>query len=281
MTNTSDRVRKLRNEGRKMTICIAAICRSEDKKERLMLLCTDWLASGDLGATDSMLKQRYLGHGLYALTAGDDDSDVRTTLNHIRKEIGLLKNVEIEDHVLVAVQKAIYARKEDYAENYTRSRFAISYKDFIATGRDKFPPDIFTQALLQIRDLRLNCEFIIAGFVGGFPLMIQTTRDFDAYICENSCAIGSGSYLATAALLHRQYDDIFPLKKALYCVHEAKKYAERVRSVGEKTTISILANKQDRKSTSVKADLALVAMYEELGPKEIPEAVNLPDDLYH
>lgn len=277
--DTYEKVQKLRFEGRKMTICIAANCRSEDGKEPHILMCTDWLAGSDLGASDSMLKQRPLPHGLSCLMAGEEN-DIYATTRLIKKELFKVKELNLEDDALVAVKKAIFARKNEYAENFTRGRFALSYEDFIDKGKEKLPPDIFTQAFLQIRDLKMNCELIVAGMINGYPVLIQTFPNFETCIVENAVAIGSGSYLATAALMHRGYDDIFPIKRALYCVYEAKKYAERVTSVGKRTTIAILSNKQKRNHITVPTHLALDAMYKELGPKDVPSEINLPDELY-
>lgn len=281
MTDTSDKVRKLRSEGsNNMTICIAAECDSDDGKEPLIVLCTDRLLSSDLGVSESALKERWMPHGFYCLTAGNDDTDLTATTKHILRQLAHLTNPELDDEILVAVKKALYARKNDYAENFTRARFAMSYEEFIDKGREKLPQDIFTQSLLQIRDLRLSCEFIIAGMISNIPLIIQTTQDFDAYIAGPYAAIGSGSYLATAALLHQNYDNIMPLRQAVYCVYEAKKYAERVRSVGEKTIISVLGINEKRKSLNAPTHIALQKMYEALGPKKIPDQVNLPDVIF-
>jgi len=55
-------------------------------------------------------------------------------------------------------------------------------------------------------------------------------------IREDFAVAGEGGYLAQTALLHRQHSETTgSLEETMYCVFEAKKYAERVASVNSVT----------------------------------------------
>ena len=71
-------------------------------------------------------------------------------------------------------------------------------------------------------------------------MIVQVNGDHGVSIKEDFAVAGSGSYLAQYGLLHRQHYDVQTLDRTIYCVYEAKKYAERVSSVGKITYFVVI-----------------------------------------
>jgi 20S proteasome alpha/beta subunit len=259
-----------------MTVCIAGICGLAEGRPSIVL-CTDWLVSGDLGSSERMFKHRLVGKGIILLPAGEE-SEILAIIRHVRTEIRERKPA-IEDDVLVAIRHALSARKKEMVEEYVQANFAISYQELLDQGRTKLPDGIFRQAMVDIQNIRTDVEFIVAGFWQQFPFLIQGTSDFKARIVEECVTIGSGSPLAMTSLLHRQYIDVMPLNTALYLIWEAKKYAERVGSVGKKTAMRVLRPGDNSAAISVDTVLALDKLFLQFGPQPLPDNMELPAKL--
>jgi len=97
--------------------------------------------------------------------------------------------------------------------------------------------------MFSISEITLNIDCIVAGFLDdGFPMLLHLDGKGGVNIKEDFAVAGEGGYLAESGLLHRQHSEDQPLEKTLYCVYEAKKYAERVSTVNNVTHIAILSN---------------------------------------
>ncbi len=262
----------------KVTICIAAGCSTTaDASGNKIILCTDWLASSSLGASDTMLKQRPVGKGWICLGAGVANEIL--ALNSLL-QVGIDSENEVDEtNIVTIVGNALKARKLQKADEYTVSRYGISYNDFIDIGKEKFPEEIFRRAFLRIESVEIECRLILAGFSEGFPFILDTDKNCRVSIREDFSAIGEGAYLAQASLLQREYMDIRNIEDALYCIYEAKKHAERVPSVGDYTLISVLSPDGSTVNIAKEAMKALEKHFEELGPKKVPKDISLGSKL--
>lgn len=261
-----------------MTICIAGICAPRGS-EASIILCTDWLLTSDIGSSERMYKQRSLGKGFFLLPSGDE-IEILAMKRTVSFEIRKLKDSYIEDDVLVAVRRGVQARKKEKSEEYTLGMYGIFYDDFIQYGKERFPENLYQQELLNIREIRAHAECIVVGFCNGFPLLINTTDIFQANIVEECCAVGSGSYLATASLMHRNFSEMLDFNQALYLIWEAKKYSERVKSVGEQTGFTILKKDGAPRVVNGETRHLLNQMYKDLGPKEMPGTLEIPQNIF-
>lgn len=257
----------------KVTICIAAGCGTvDDPSAKQIILCTDWRASSSLGASETMLKQRPVGEGWMCLGAGVE-SEILALHSLLQAGIGSESEVD-ETNIVTIVGNALKARKLQKADEYTVSRYGISYNDFIDTGKVKFPEETFRRALLRIEAIDIECRLILAGFSEGFPFILDTDKNCRVAIREDFSAIGEGGYLAQASLIQREYMDSRDFYPALYCVYEAKKHAERVPSVGNYTLLRMLSS--DGSMTEVTDEImeALEEKFVELSPKKIPNDIS-------
>ena len=113
----------------------------------------------------------------------------------------------------------------------------------------------------------MDAECILAGFLSnGFPILVLA-RQGNVCICDDFAVAGEGSYLAQSVLLHREHTEVFPLERGVYSVFEAKKYAERVSSVGKMTYLGIL--RPDKPLLFSAGDDGLDNMFQQYGPKPL------------
>jgi 20S proteasome alpha/beta subunit len=259
-----------------VTVCLAAACLWEDDIDKqAIVLCTDLKMSGPLGSAETALKQRTLGKAWYALTSGSEP-EIEALISTLADRF---KEAEIidESNISKIISDSLLSRKRQKSTELVMGKFAMSYDDFVQIGKDKLPPDIFRDAVFQIADLKLP-EFIIAGFDGNFSLICQTSSSANVSIREGFAVIGEGGYLATAALLQREQSSVSSIPETLYNVYEAKRYAEKVPSVGKRTRISVLS-KGGLKVVTAPGRRWLRERYKEFGPQEINyEGLKMQDD---
>ena len=100
--------------------------------------------------------------------------------------------------------------------------------------------------------------------------MLETTQRCSSHIRDDMAIIGTGKALAQTALVQRQYMYVTPLGEAIYCAYEAKRYAQRIGSVGDYTTVAVYGFKQPiRNMDEEKGMVALNEKYETYGPQQL------------
>jgi len=130
------------------------------------------------------------------------------------------------------------------------------------------PSDEFGIAVREIAELNMRTAVVVVGFDGDFPILCQTNSKGEVSIREGAAIVGEGEYLASAALLQREQNSGASLSATLYNVFEAKKYAERVPSVGEITSMSVMKRDGMYRITDEGLDF-LLKRYKEFGPKYV------------
>ncbi len=156
------------------------------------------------------------------------------------------------------------------AEELIRSKYAISYDEFLKFGKIRFPEDIFRRAVAEVELIRLDVELVIVGFPLGFAMLIRSGPQCSASIKEDFATAGEGSYLASASLLKRNHISTMSLARTLYNVYEAKRFAEGVPSVGRATNIAVLTP-EGLEMVTPKGFEALETAYAKYGPTPIGE----------
>jgi 20S proteasome alpha/beta subunit len=261
-----------------MTVGIAATCdyATDDPK---VMLCSDWQVTSELGASQTHYKEFELGMGWHCLYAGLPPS-ARILVHGFRQKIKEHKKEIDETNVLPIIQSALNERKFNLCNEFVQGRFAMSYDLFMKIGRTNLPEDRFLSAVHSIENILLGAEFLIVGFISGYPVIVQTDQRCGASIKESFACIGEGSYLAHASLMHRQHDELAVLGTALYSVYEAKKWAERNRTVGDATSVDLLYRDGSRKMLTVNGLNLLDEKFAEYGPKEVPGDLALPKEIF-
>jgi 20S proteasome alpha/beta subunit len=260
-----------------VTICIAALCEHRESGSKALVLCSDWRVSGHLGRADTMHKQPGLPKDFACLVAGDPP-ETASVVRTMRKKFTEAGDVD-ETNLTRLVKEALFERRAERRDALAQARFGLTHDEVIKRGKDYLPQEHFIRYLNDSASIRLDSEFIVAGFSPGDSFIVETTKSCDVTIVENFACIGAGEFLARASLLHREIDTITSFDRALYYVYEAKKAAERVTSVGESTLITVLEH--DGKSRRVAFDKydRLDALYMEYGPRKVPRNLEIPADL--
>jgi 20S proteasome alpha/beta subunit len=248
-----------------MTVCIAAGASHE--KDKALVLCTDWRVSSPLGSAETKLKQILLRDSWWCLTSGKE-SDIAAVVKLLTRKMDSTQTID-ETNIVGIVRDALNARKKEKTNELIQGRYAISYDDFLSFGKDKLPADIHREAIMAIADLDLGCSLIVAGFDGAWPFIMETNERCRVFVREDFAVIGEGTFLAQSALFQRELMDAIRLPETIYCVYEAKKYAERVNSVGPVTTITIVFSDGSTKDVSDERIEYLARCYARLGPQKM------------
>jgi 20S proteasome alpha/beta subunit len=178
--------------------------------------------------------------------------------------------------VKALIQKVLSERKRELCEEYIQGRFAISYENFLANGKNQLPSPRFEAAVRAIENITLGVEFLITGYASTFPLIIETDQYGKTYIRESFATIGEGGHLAHSSLMHRQYDEMRKHNAAVYMVYEAKKWAERNRTVGNHTAMQVFHRNGTFDYLQREGLDLLEGEFKKYGPKPINVAFDYP-----
>lgn len=254
-----------------MTVCIAAVC-EENTTDPKIILCTDRKVSSALGSSETMSKVRSIVPNKWSCLTSGTDSHILATLLHLQEQFREHKGTVDETNALSLVRAALNKRKLEMAEECIRGKFGISYTEFMATGKSRLPDDQFRSATTEVELLKNDAELIIVGFPLGFSMLIKTEGTYAA-IKEDFAVAGEGGYLAQASMLHRAHNSLESLDRSLYCVYEAKKFAEGAPSVGRSTSVITMSKDGVLRFMNHKGRQFLDATYEKLGPQKMPDVM--------
>lgn len=267
-------------ERRDVTVCIAAIC-DENTDNSKIVVCTDCKTSSPLGSSETAVKLLPIDKFWRILTSGRED-EIQRLQKLLFKSFSPHSAID-ETNVVTLVREALNARKAEKANEITQGKLALSYEDFIATGKGRLPEDIFRRVLSEIESTAIEADLIVVGFGLGFATIVTTDARCRTSIYDNFAAVGEGSYLAVSAMMKRGHMGIFNLNRTLYLAYEAKRYAEGAPSVGSETTLIVMHSTGALQYVSPTGLSALRQMYNDYGPKPLTEPVafdqNLLEDL--
>ena len=262
---------------RDMTVCIAAIC--TDSGEHKIVLCTDTRIGGDLGSSEGFLKEIAIGGGWYCLIAGDE-GDILAISRLYRAEFLKASSDLRFDTLGTHLQAPMFKRKAMLADEYTRLHHAMSYEDFLNTGKDRLPDDIFRESSYEIKNLRLNAEVIVAGILHEAGEIHWSDSKGKIRAAANFAAVGSGEYLAASSLLQRNQNSAMSLATTLFNVYEAKRLAQKVGSVGPYSMLSVLTKAGKAETVAKTIRDQLDGLCSEYGSKPVPIGLKLEGSLF-
>jgi 20S proteasome alpha/beta subunit len=260
---------------RRMTICIAATCNFA-LGHRTAIMCVDWRTGTTLGAAEIGHKTFLVIDGWYCMYSGSPSAAHDLVL---LLRANFTEKPPDEMDLLSSVRKALYARKQVLCEEYTQGKFGMSYQEFVTKGKVVLPENLFNVALQAIEGILLGVDTLIVGFVDQHPIIVETDQYCRAFIREGFAMVGDGSFLASASLMHRELDETFPLGPALYAVYEAKKWAQRNTTVGERTTLTIFTKEKGLEIVTEEGMKFFEEQFAKFGPKKLDFFSILPNCL--
>lgn len=250
-----------------MTIAIAAIC--DNTLQPKIVLCSDTKGSSHLGTTDRANKEVYLRDCWFCLGAGIEEEC--KAISAIFRRLLVSREDLDETNIVQLVRSGLQERKLEKADELMLGRWGMSFAEF-RQAKDQFPAEIFAASVEDVARISLGADFIVAGFLqDGQPMLIETNADSVAKIREGYAIVGEGTYLAQSGLMHRDHTDDRSLARTLYCVLEAKIYAQRISTVGTGTVITIVHPDSEPQTVTDAADKHLGELFERFGPKELIE----------
>jgi 20S proteasome alpha/beta subunit len=157
-----------------------------------------------------------------------------------------------------------------------RGTYAISYDDLLSFGKDKLPPDLYREILIRVSEITVGCSCIIAGFDKiSSHFILETDEKCRVFVRDDFSTIGEGAFLAQAVLLQRGHISSRDLGETVYIVYEAKRYAEKVTSVGPSTTLRVIRpDGTNRKIIIDDDDKDFGDAFKKFGPQRINNSVS-------
>jgi hypothetical protein len=233
-----------------MTLCMAASCQLGE--EPRIVLCTDWQQQVEgVGGAENRNKLDWVKDGWPVV--------VSDTLCHAEELVGTyrkhLEGIElVEANVLDEMKIPAQTYKAALADDYIKQTLGIDYNYFLQYGKERLPEELFRDKLDEVSRIELGASLIIAGFakcekigpynsgLQPFLCVVEDTEDHkDVVRLENDFAtIGSGTYVASAALFHREQHWERPLLYTIYSVFEAHRFSNKVPGVGYAMSIDVL-----------------------------------------
>lgn len=255
-----------------MTVCIAAASIADGP---LIVVCMDLKGSTEYTSAETTSKWRVLRHDFYALISGPV-SAARELASACHIALGEQPPVSMAQ-VLRRLRRGVGLYKKRFADEYSYSRFAMSYETFMKTGNVRFP-DLFYQSLTEIKQLYHPAELIAAGFLGNAPVLFKISGG-EVWSCDDFAVIGSGTLLGEAALSNREQHMQYGQNRTLYNVFEAKTLAQRAEGVGERTNMFIVRPQEHVTQVMPDGIKTLREYFQIFGPQAV-HVVDFPESAF-
>ena len=267
-----------------MTLCVAAACR-EGRKSRIVI-ATDWRAENYIAGADIQDKLYWVGGNVAVLIASNVSRavELRDTFSQLferREKSGKQTNAS---NVIDVFKTPPIVYKKKLINEYVGLKFGISYKGFLdAVEKGRIPVLVAEDTFADIAKIRPGCCLILAFFLNQRPYIFKIEDDGSLENCDNFASIGSGSYIADAALFQREHEADLPISSALYHVFEAMKLGSIAPGVGKEHTINVLYP-QGEKGKEVYGEVLthkgirfMERQFNRVGPKNFLKIPKLPN----
>jgi len=221
-----------------MTIGIAAICNRGEN----VIVTTDGMLSSEISADLSTYKMQFLGDWLFVFSGTLSNADL------IMEEIRLAAAANPETLTRAKIQgtlrRAYKKRYSQWAADRHLAPYDMEMDEFKKKGAKVFGERRFTEIEDWIRQdaVNFNEHIMVTGWGGGEKTAMIYTVNQDGGTSSSLtgfAAIGSGSNVATNALMSLGCARHVPFEYVLYAVAAAKFFAESCEGVGESTAMVV------------------------------------------
>lgn len=254
-----------------MTLCVAAEC--IHKGEERLVFAKDFAVETEIAGAEIEAKWTRIGKADYpALVAG--------SLSRALELAGLISDrldsdVSDSETLIQIARSGVKEFKYKLADEFVGSRLGIGYDRFLAEGARMLPAETHREMFDGISAITLGCSLLWLPFDADSATLIVRINDSGLVErCSHFAAIGSGMYIAEAALFQREQSNEMSLGETIYHVYEAMKLGSAAPGVGEKFSLHIVSP-QTSSSGQVKwqwiteeYDKYMDRMFEKFGPKK-------------
>jgi hypothetical protein len=254
-----------------MTICIAAICSSNDEEPDSIIFAADRLISSSINFEHGNPKIKYIQNRAIIMEAGDASlSDLVLDKWVYEADTANLDTIQIAD---VINSKIIDLRKHKI-ESQILSKYGMDYTSFLENSKS-IEQSLLFNIMQRIEDFDVGVEFIVAGIDKDGSPHLFVVSDEEGIRCFDSLgfiAIGSGTGATFFDITKSPHNNKIGANEAIVKVYGAKKSAERVSGVGHQTDLGVIFTKDmDEKG----ANIELIIFQEDLKQKLDEELTNL------
>ena len=224
-----------------MSVCIAAVAEGGTSDPKLVLCADTRIEIGDFVGADTGFKIAAIGSKWMALMAG--------SLACAREAVDAYRAspppTTSENNALDRLKSSNAELKRRKTEEHIRLKWGMSYDDFLLKGRQSIPEDLYHATWREIEALGFGCELIVAGFTAHHEACIFSCDNANGVnVCEHFAAIGSGAWIAQAALYQRGCERRMPVDEVLYYVYEAKRLSEIAPGVGKLSHLGVTGDSE-------------------------------------
>ncbi len=222
-----------------MTLCVAAECVHEGKER--FVFAKDFAVETDVASAEIEAKWTRIGKADYpALIAGSPSRAIE-----LAGVIGdrLDSDASEENGTLIQIARSgVKEFKSKLADEYTGSHLGIGYERFLTEGARILPAETHREMIEGIRAITLGCSMLWLPFDADDGAHIIRIHDSGLVeTCSHFAAIGSGMYIAEAALFQREQNNEKSLGDTIYHVYEAMKLGAAAPGVGEAFSLHIVS----------------------------------------
>lgn len=220
-----------------MTLCVAAHCHTAGR--RMMILAADYESENEMVGAEIQSKVTQLDGGYFFLAAG--------THTRATELIGVASNLLSDGQQVFydVLRKAVTTQKKNLAHEYVSGQLGITYDEFIDTGKEKLPEEIYRDMVAAVRGMTLGCSLLAIDFSSEDPSIYRIQDSGMIEMCDNFAAVGTGPYIAESFLFLRAHSEHDELRSSLFEVFEAMMLGGRAPGVGDTFTILVISRDND------------------------------------
>lgn len=159
------------------------------------------------------------------------------SLNNAHRLVGIYRtilndtNLKISpDNVVDVMSTAPRQLLSRLSEELIHDELRMTVEDFHRYGK-KALGQTYLDLRQRIKEIRIDCQLIIGGFLNGQTHLLQVDEDGSVKWREHYALIGSGTYEAHSMLQERGYVRTVELMDAIYLSYEAKRWSEKSRGL--------------------------------------------------
>jgi hypothetical protein len=184
-----------------------------------------------------------------------------------------------------AFKRAFSQHLVEMREDAALSHYGLTMKEFIKSGKKRFNERMFQSICKNMDDVKLGCEFIVAGFDSlTRPHIFHVTNEGKDSIYDKPGyhCIGSGSLVAESILYYFGQSIDRTFHETIFNVCAAKFMAERCAGVGKATYL--YARKYGSNAFAYVSGMVegIRASWDERGCPRVPEGlIRSIGDVYH
>jgi hypothetical protein len=252
-----------------MTIGIAAIC---DSGNTIVMAADREFSVGMTSGESKVGKHNNFGMNWYVAYAANNVPNAFEVIMTARPLVLKLPDKVWHD-VIPAIERGYQKVRNAKAAALYLSSWGETSDGFHASGKDRIPPNDYTEIRNRLMAYNLDADLLIAGFD-------DTARIFTVKnpgIAQDQTglgfwAIGSGAPAAISSLFARKCSFHCHLEEVLYLVYEAKLQAEKASNVGTETDLFVICKDCGPiRIPDGDQDNTLKSIWEDLRPRDIEQ----------